>query len=358
MAAYHELRLYDATGTLRAISISFEALSYTNVVNGTGVLEVTYLADDAAAAYLAINGRVDVVRWDTAAGIARTVDWTGLVRQMQWRREAADMVTARAVTLHDLLATRVVAWYQGTANRSVFTSVAAETICKTLVSYNAGSAATTANGRLRTGTISGLTVQTDGGGGNTLTWECAYANLLDTVQAVCRVGGGDFNLVRSGSNVEFRWYPGQMGTDRRSTVMFAVERGNMGEPVATLDYTEERTVALVGGKGEGTSRTVVVRTGAGYGSGADREMWVDAQNQDTTAGLNAAGDQRLAETQARREFAFRVLQTPGCLYGLHYGVGDLVRARWRGTDYDVKIESVQVAATRDGETVDVGVRVV
>jgi len=264
----------------------------------------------------------------------------------------------RALTLHEWLRRRVVAWYQGTTNRSVFTAAKCETIVKTIVSYNAGSQATTANGRLRTGTISGLTVQTDSAGGNTLDWECAYANLLETIQQLCRVGGGDFNLVRSGSNVEFRWYSGQLGTDRRSSLRFAVERGNMGEPVAGQDWSEERTVALVGGRGEGSARTVVVRTGAGYSSSADSEVWVDAQNADTTAALNAAGDARLVETQARRQFSFKVLQTPGCLYGLHYVVGDLARATWRGTDYDVKLKSVQVALGREGETVDMQVEVI
>lgn len=353
--AHYELRIYDATNTLIAISTSFQELSYTNAVNAIGVLECRYLAGDPVVDELAIDGRIDVVRYDETLGIARSVDWTGLIRCLEWHHEQADTVTFRAFTWLDLLARRIVAWHAGTSNRSEFNNVPAETIAKTLVSYNAGSSATTANGRLVNGVINGLTVQSDNGSGNQLTIGCAYQNLLETLQKISDIGGGDFDLVRSGSNLEFRWYAGQRGTDRRATVLFALERGNMGEPAAILDCSQERSVVIVGGQGEESNRTVVVRTASGL-STIVAEAFVAGQNLDTTDGLNALGDQQLAEMRAKRTFTFKVLQTPGCLYGLHYQLGDLVRAVWRGTAYDVKIESIQISLTEQGEDVQVGVR--
>ncbi len=244
----------------------------------------------------------------------------------------------------------------GTNNRSTFTDTKAETLMKTLVSYNAGSAATTANGRIRNGAITGLSVQADGGGGNTLSKACAYDNLLSTLQEIAEIGGGDFDLIRTGAQAwEFRWYAGQRGTDRTATLLFALERGNMAEPMYEYDRREERTVAIVGGQGEAAARQVVVRTSPDYHVDTNNiEMFADARNQTSTAALNATGDSRLRGTRGRQTFGFKVLQIPSCYYGLHYGLGDLVKAQYGSVNVTQKIVGVSVSLEQDGtEQIDV-----
>jgi len=302
------------------------------------------------------NGQVIVYRRNPAMGLATwTADFWGLFRAQKRSYSDHDFFEGRCPGILTMLGWRVVAWMAGTANRSNFQNAKAETVMKTLVSYNAGANATTANGRIRDGAIAGLAVQTDGTGGNTVSIGCAWANLLETLQKLAPIGGGDFDLVKTGAQAwEFRWYAGQRGTDRTATLLFALERGNMAEPVYTYDRVDERTVAIVGGQGEEASRAVVVRTGPDYGASNDVEVFVDARNSSTTDSLNASGDSKLQDTRAKQTFAFKVLQTPACYYGVHYGLGDLVKAQYGAVNVTQKIVGVSVSLDRGGaEKIDV-----
>ncbi len=356
MSATYQLRLRSATGTLLAILAGeadggFLSLTYTKAVNAAGLLVFELNADSAAAALLAHRGIVEVWRADAEAGIDWTRDFTGLILRRQWQASDVGRVTVYCPGLLWLLGTRHVLYAAGTANRSQFTTAKAETIAKTLISYNAGASATTANGRKRNGAITGLTVQADAAGGNTLDLYCAWDNLLEALQGIAAVGGGDFDLVQTGDAAfDFRWYAGQRGTDRTSTVIFALERGNMAEAEYDDDRQSETNVVAVLGQGDGADRTVVVRTAGD----ADVETTADSRNEATTAALNAVGDRRLVEGARRQSFDFAALQTPACLYGLHYGLGDLVTARF-GAVIEVtrKVTAVSVGWGPDGrETIE------
>jgi hypothetical protein len=255
------------------------------------------------------------------------------------------------------LAWRIVAWTAAYTNRSKFTSAKAETIANTLVKYNITSDATIANGREREGALTGVTVEADGAEGNTIDWYCAYDNLLETLQDLTLVGGGDFDLVKTSSTAwQYRWYTGQLGTDNSSSVTFALERGNMGNPVYIDNRLNEKTVCIVGGQGETSSRTIEVRTGTNYAAGNNIETFEQATDITTQAGLQSRGDKALAEVEAVKEFSFDVLQIPGCEYGDDYVLGDLVTAvnPYDQTTYTVKVQSVSVSIEKDG-TEDINV---
>lgn len=246
-----------------------------------------------------------------------------------------------------MLGWRIVAWPAATANRSKFTSAKAETIMKTLVEYNAGASATTGNGRHRTGTITGISTAADAAGGNTLDWYCAHAILLETLQKLALVAGGDFDLVKTGAQAwEFEFYPGQLGTDRSGEVVFALDYDNMANPRFRTGRLGEKTVAIVGGQGEDSQRDITVRTGANYSSSNDIEVFVDAREIDkgNTAGLQAKGDQELEALRALDQFDFDVLQTAVGAYGRHYFLGDLVTvvSPFTGAASDRKVRSVTV----------------
>ena len=154
------------------------------------------------------------------------------------------------------------------------------------MTYNAAASATTGNGRKRDGAIAGLTVQADITAGNTLDWRCHGKNLLETLQELALVGGGDFDLIPSSPTAyEFRWYAGQRGADRTATVTFAMPLGNMAEPA--LPTLDQRTVAAVLA-GEGGDRDYVTRTGTNT-AGNDNELYVDAKDieKGQTAALQA-----------------------------------------------------------------------
>ena len=199
MSTEYRLDIHTAAGITVAEVSDFWSLGYQRRVNAPGVLSFSLAGSHRALADLEHNGQVIVYRRNTALGLPWTADFHGLFRGQRRRYTDHDIFEATCPGLLTMLGWRVVAWKAGTANRSSFSGVKAETVMKTLVAYNAGSQATTANGRIRDGVISGLSVQADGAAGNTISVDCAYANLLEVLQKVAAIGGGDFDLVKTGA---------------------------------------------------------------------------------------------------------------------------------------------------------------
>ncbi len=359
--AEYQMRLRGADGTLAAVLsgsayggspdlAGYLRLSLRKAVNAPGVMAFELNGDSEAAAAVEDNGIVEVWRRDLGYAIDWYREFTVIVRRRVWRYTDRNTLTVYCVGPNYLLSKRCVLWYAGTADRSAFTTEKAETIGNTLVSYNAAANATTTAGRLRSGIITGLSVEADGAAGETLDWYCSYDNLLTSLQDLAKVGGGDWDVVQTGAaTYQWRWYEGQLGTDRSASVVFAVEYGNMADPEYEDDRLEERNVVAALGQGEGSNRTVVIRTTGD----ADSESTVQGSDLTTTAGLQARADGKLDEWQRRRNFTFRALQTPGCLYGKHYFLGDLVTARYSTAQGEVysatrKVTGVSVDFDADG----------
>jgi hypothetical protein len=278
-----------------------------------------------------IRDKWEVEVWRKPPGHGWIRDFVGIFRDENWSyAQDGSLFVMLCPGIISRLGWRIVNWYANYEGYSQFTGVEAETIAKSLVEYNAATSATVANGRKRDGVIDGITVQADAAGGNVLDWFCHGANLLKTLQELAQVGGGDFDLYKRGANDwEFRWHEEQLGTDRSATVKFSMELGNMADPVYRVERSGESTVAAVWGQGEGVDRDYITRTGANYDDDEnDIEMFVDANDvtKGITNGLNAKGDQALAEAQARSVFNFKAVETPVIRYGVDYYLGDLVTA--------------------------------
>ncbi len=345
----YRLDIHTAAGVKVAEVTDFWSLGYQRRVNAPGLLTFGLAGNHRALADLEHNGQLIVYRRNPALGLPWTPDFWGLFRGQRRRFTDHDAFEATCPGILTMLGWRIVAWPAGTLNRSLFENKRAETVLKTLVAYNTGADATAANGRIRDGVIPGIGVEANGGGGNLVAVGCAYANLLETLQKVAGIGGGDFDLIKTGAAAwEFRWYAGQRGVDRTAELLFALERGNMAEPEYAFDRTEEATVAIAAGQGEGDSREVAVRTGPDYAADNDIEVFADARHCETTAGAESAGDAKLQETRARQQFGYRVVQTPGCAYGVHYGLGDLVRGQYGTVNVLQKIVGVTISLDRDG----------
>ncbi len=355
-----ELRVFAVSGAERARVSDFEALAYRRVVGAPGVLRFSLAGDHAAIAHLVRNAPVEVWRRWPEMGIGWRREFCGLFRDSDEQYDTRARFEATCPGVMTLLGRRHVLWYAGTANRARFEATPAETVMKTLVAYNATALASTANGRVRDGALAGVGVQADTGGGNVVDWSCAWDNLLTTIQDLAGIAGGDFDLVKTGGAAyEFRWYPGQMGTDRRGELVFGLERGNMARPRLKRTRSAERTAAVVGGKGEGSSRAVRVCLGVDYQVDNDIESFVFANNIDGTAALDSRGAAALEATRAQVDFSFDVLQVDGCRYGAEYDLGDLATARYGNFAGVVQIRAVAVAVKANGgEDVQVETRLV
>lgn len=325
--AYHNnvyLELKSAAGVTFARLDDFEQAVLTRGVNEIWRLDFT-VRDKAILASLEHKSEITLWRRDPINGLPWTNLFRGFFLGQRWEiTDPAKQVTITALNQMWLLGTRVVAWPAETIDRSKFIGAKAETVMKNLVKYNAGSDATAANGRARTGTITGLTVQTDGANGNTIDFYCAWDNLLEALQKVARIGGGDFLLVGSPTAPDFRWFTGQLGTDRTSTVKFSIDNGNITNPVWNNQRASEKTVAIVGGDGVGDFRQITTTTSGAYSSSNDTEVFVNASDVTTSSGRTDRGKKRLDETKALSEFTFDVVQTPAYRIQQDYFLGDKV----------------------------------
>ena len=200
MSTEYRLDMHTAAGVKIAEVTDFWSLGYQRRVNAPGLLTFGLAGNHRALADLEHNGQLIVYRRNPALGLPWTPDFWGLFRGQRRRYSDHDVFEATCPGILTMLGWRIVAWPAGTASRSSF-STRAETVLKLLVSYNAGPEATVANGRIRDGVIAGLSVEANEAGGNTISLDCAWANLLESLQKAATIGGGDFDLIKTGAAV-------------------------------------------------------------------------------------------------------------------------------------------------------------
>lgn len=349
------------TGDKIATVTDFLSLFYFKKLGFKGQFGMQLDGDHPLIALLSDKDIVEVHRRDKQYGVDWYRDFVGLFRDEIYQTpQALTTYTMSGTSDLALLDWRRVAWFAGTSDRATFASQATETIMKTLVTYNITASATTGAGRLRNGAIANftVTVQTDGTNGNNQAWNCAYDNLLDTLRELSKAGGGDFDLIydSSGHAWEFRWYTGQRGVNRSSTVRFALNFDNMSSPRYEHRRAGERTAAIVAGQGEASDRDITIRTGDNYAADNDIEMLVNATHIDKgdTSGLQSAGDEKLKKFKALEKFTFKPVQTPGTLYGKAYCVdgnyGDLVTGIYKTVSQTFKITGVRISVANTGQT--------
>lgn len=380
MAAEYELRIYSQAGVRQArvtgtsgahdnpAKAGFLSLSYSKGVNEIGVGGFTINANSRVLDYLVADGepildtQVEIWRWDTANNIAPYCDFYGFQRDRNFDTDENGVITYTAFLReqNDLLSRAEILYRANHANRSYFSNVATETILKTLVTRNATSSGTTADGRDRAVDAWGafVTVAVDNAAGTSQTVYCMGENLHDVLQAVANTGGLNYWLTKTGAQA---WQFGTgtlLGTDRTATVTFAELRGNMRRPSLHGNRQMEKTVVTAAGQGTDSMRVTRTRTGANYHATYNsRELLINASQYSTSAGLDSAADERLRELRAQDELSFDVIQVPSTLYGKHYFVGDKVTAEFRGKTYTPQIRRGSVNVKAGGRTEEIDIYV-
>lgn len=355
----YRIDIYDVTGAKLSTLANYEALAFTRQRLQPGGGEFTVRADHPAIQSLQDDCLIEIWRKNASVGLDWYTELTGFYTGDRRFWSGYDKRTVQFAGELDLLRRRTVAWYASVANRTEFSSKPAETIAKTLVEYNAGASATVANGRLRTPATLGITNEADGGRGNVLSYNCAWDNLLSALQKIAgKKGNGDFELLRSGHtgrNFVFYWRPGQLGTDRTATLLFSLSRNNMLIPNYARNWRNRRSVAIVGGQGEKSSRATSIRLASD--TTFDFETFVDARDCATALALEDKGDKVLAEAIEEKTIRFDFAKIPSCVYGVHYFLGDRVSWDYSGVSGEVLIDSVTIESSASNpENISVGLK--
>lgn len=358
MAPQHQIVIKTRAGAIAAIltgtDSGFRGLAYRKKVNDPGLLTFALSGESSVIDLLEQDGQVEVWRRDAERDIDWYCDFFGLFRdeERSTNEDGVSTFVAHCPGQMIFLADSIVAYPTDTDGRSLFTADKAETVMKALVTYNATSSGTTSDGRARNvpGWGGNISVEADGAGGNTITYACPQKILLEALQDVARIGALDYDLVKTAAQSwEFRTDT-TLGDDRSAEVTFALQFGNMRNPVLRRNRLQERTVAIVGGLGAGIDRAFVVRTGTNHDTDTNsREVFVAGSNFVTNSGLEAVGDVRLDELEARDNLIFDVIQVPSTLYGKHYFFGDLVTGYYQGITNTKQIVGVTVTVIPDRE---------
>jgi len=189
------------------------------------------------------------------------------------------------------------------------------------------------------------------------------ANLAEAIAEIGATYGYGWDVYIKNGNFVFYIYEGADRSYNQNTnphVVFSTEYDNL----LSSNYIENRdnyaNVAIVAGEGEGTARKKVT---VGTATGLERiEIWVDDRNASSNAGtidptdysalLEAAGEEKLAETTITTEFTGEIIPNVNFIYGEDYFLGDIVQIE---NDYGISkaVRITEIISSKDenGENV-------
>jgi len=366
MSAEYDLwLLYHADGHPVAHIGDYNALQYAKVTNGVGSFALT-LPSTFDISLVQRDTRLAVYR--TPVGGAKALDFVGLVRYISKEVRGKSMsYTLGGPDLNDFLNRRIVAYAAGTAQASK--SDFADDMMKEVVSESMGAGALAA----RRITGYGFSIQADLGAGTTVTKAFSWQNVLETLQKIADASQATlatavyFGIVplSDGWTCEFRTNVGQWGADRRypsgpaGPIIFSLDFQNLADVTRNINYREEATHVYAGGQGTEAARNIqtdqdTVRSGA---SPFNRcELFRNATNSTTNAGVLAEATTAVRDGRPRRLFSANLVQSGYRLYGRDYEHGDYVTCVFDGETIDARIDGVSVNVNGNVETVTMLVR--
>ena len=170
-----------------------------------------------------------------------------------------------------------------------------------------------------------------------LTMENQYTgdNLLDIVQTLCETNEIGYKiLLNDDNNFVFKLYKGIDRSYRQEALPFVVFKPSF-ENIINSNYaelnSEAKTITLVAGEGEGSSRvTRVVGTGSGL---LRKELYTDARDiqsegmstADYYAKLDQRGTEKLKENKVKKTFDGECETTRMYVYKRDFDMGDCVQ---------------------------------
>lgn len=231
----------------------------------------------------------------------------------------------------------------------------AESLIREYVYYNIGEGA--ALGRLG-GLRNFIRLETiNGSAGATVTKSARFDNLLSLLQEIAVQGGVGFRLVQEGSILRLKV---AALTDRTDSVRFDIYNGTVtSESIQVSPPTATRVV--VGGQGEGASRTFVQRTTTESLAGESDwgriiEVFKDQRNSADLAELQGAGDEMLLELGfTATNVKVATSDDTTMVFNQDWYLGDLVTVVVNGQETSSTVTSAAIVANANAVMVGAGV---
>jgi hypothetical protein len=366
----HQLFLLSPAGDVLTVLAdgAWAGLSYALKEDEPGVLDLV-LPGDFDYTLLQIDGQIEVYRAYGGAPMKLEGDTAFFIRRILRAKDEAGTETIRvtARSALDLMQRRIVAYYAG-ASYTDKVLIRWDDLMREIVRENMGEDASDADRDLRPW----LTVEDDIHYGASYTksmpWRVVL-NVLQEIAADVRAGGFycTFDVVRTSfGHYEYRVFIGPRGVDHSSDsalpVVVSESRRNLLHPSADEDWQEEKNFIYATGQGQEDERVVETAqddTRIGISPFNRQEFNRDARQAELVDSVQAEADAALETFRPKRRFSGAISQTDGCIYGVHWGWGDIVTAEYeditgRIVSVDCHVDTVQVSIDADGTEIVVG----
>ena len=222
----------------------------------------------------------------------------------------------------------------------VATAVNAETLLYDLVNLNVGPGAILAR------RIPQLVMDSPAGLGTNVNLSARFDALADDLRTVAISGGGlGFRTLQVDNQIVFTVYD---PTNLATAVYFSRDLNNLRTVSLTISKPT-CTVAIVGGDGTGTDRTIVERTNPDAITRWGRVVqFVNQGDTSDTTVMAQAGDQALADGGEQGQVTFTAVDTDLQKYGRDYTLGNVVTcAPYPGLEITAIVRAVTLTASPD-----------
>lgn len=349
----YEIRIYKDTGELYCILSKWERLQFTQKLSEPWyhTIQLTLSHDDSLS--YTVRGLGDnvyfilIYRTDVYTGI-RTLVYEGINQtvseQMKMNGDIYFALYGAGYTV--FLTKRVVL---PTADGVSLKTGAAESIMK-------GFVADTMVNSSPFRRFPNFQVEPDLGQGETTEYSAKYTILASVCSAIAESGLVEFGVFGTDPPTQFtfRCVP-VWGIDRRQNngdgnlpVVFDTTLGNMQLPILSTNHRDEKNYVYVGGQGEVEDRVVVTDWNYDLISVSPyslAEAYTDGRNETTEAGLHSTGQKYLEKYVPEVNFDFEIHQIPSCYWPKHFGLGDIVTARYMNRVFERIITEIDVTVT-------------
>lgn len=303
------LHIMDLNFNYKASIRGYEDVTLFREWNGIGTLEFSL---DAGIANAELLKQDDVVWFDKEYDKAHIIEHIETVQS-----GSTKTFIVKAKHINTLLSDYITIPPTGSAYDSI--TGTREQIVRDWVINNAitPTDATRAQYDIALGTVKGL--------GDNITEQTRYKPLADEIERVLHPQDLGYTLSIDLTNKQFIFDVVE-GVDRsagqviNNRVIFGIHYGNMANYKRVVSNLNSKSIAYVGGQGEGTARTIEK---VDTSTGRKKEIFVDARDISVSSELIERGNQKLSEVAPVDTYEFDIIEKQ-FVYGIDYNLGDFV----------------------------------
>lgn len=364
VAATYEIRILSPAGVLLSTLAQqngsgpngWNSLSITKGLSAVGSLTLT-LPTGLIEPYIMQDTRIEVWRSVNGGPLGLLLNQTWFCRKPSIRfAQNAYTTTITALSALALLESRHIAYNDGTsqANKSGAADNLINAYCRENIGASGGA------GRDLSGW---LQLQGDQSLGASVTKNAARRPLLQTCQELAQASTQagtrlyvDIVGCASTGGLTMRTWASLYGLDRRvgslNPLILSPQAGNLDDAEWTRDYTQQSTFIYAGAAGQGSDRIIGTASDTGAINASPfgrKERFVNANQASTQAAADDEAKAALRSYRVKDIITGTIVQNETTIFGVHWGLGDLVTAQFLTATGDDLVEAASIKVDSNGQ---------